>query len=221
MEELLLKHIQGLEFLHSKGIMTRVLTSETFAEDQLKGMQKQKEYLRRKWFKNTAIFVCRMGSRMNPYIGPIEKQKEPVEYIRQVAREPIISAESQARQNMIRHLEQVLAAPVDLTHSGSGIASFAISLAAGLAEFTAIIFAGVMGIMGGGMVERESPIVVIVGIVMVLGGLGYIVGLALGIVGAAERHRKKTFAVVGIILNAIGLVILGGLIALGAILGPR
>jgi hypothetical protein len=219
MQELFLKHIQGLEFLHSNGITTRTLTGDTFAEDQLYGAQKQREYLRRDWFRNVAKFVWRLGSRINPYSRPIEKQQEPVNYIRRVAKEPVTTPQSQTRQNLITQLEQLLAIPADLPHSGCGIASFAISLAVALIILSAIIFAGIIRGINGGAPERESPIIIgIIGLMMIIGGLGYVVGMALGIVGAADKSRRKIFAVLGIVLNTLGLSLLTGLIILGIML---
>ncbi len=50
-------------------------------------------------------------------------------------------------------------------------------------------------------------------------GLGYVVGLALGIAGVTDKHRKKIFAVLGIVFNILGLSLLAGLIILGRMLG--
>jgi hypothetical protein len=219
MPELLLKHIQGLEFLHSNGIITRTLTGDKFAEDQLLGAQKQREYLRKDWFRNVAKFVWRLGSRINPYSNPIEKQQEPINYIRQVAKVPAATPQSQARQNLIIQLGQLLAIPADLPHSGYGIASFAISLSCVLVVFLAIVFAGIIGVVKGGATDQSSSLTAVFGLMILFCGLGYIIGLALGITGMMDKRRKKIFSVLGIVINILGLSLLAGLIILGSMLG--
>jgi hypothetical protein len=219
MEELLLEHLRGLEWLHSQGLTTCPVSGETFGENELNASRSQREYLRKEWFKNTAKFVWRFVSKITPYRGPISKQKIVMDYIRQVAKEPVATPQSQARQNLITQLEQFLATPADLPHSGCGIASFAISLAVALIILSAIIFAGIIRGINGGAPERESPIIIgIIGLMMIIGGLGYVVGMALGIVGAADKSRRKIFAVLGIVLNTLGLSLLTGLIILGIML---
>jgi hypothetical protein len=219
MEELLLEHLRGLEWLHSRGLTTCPVSGETFGEKELNGTRSQREYLRKDWFNNTAKFVWRFVSKITPHRGPISKQKIVIDYIRQVAKEPVATPQSQARQNLITQLEQLLAIPADLPHSGYGIASFAISLGCALVVFLAVVFAGIIGAVNGGSPGRNSPITAIIGLMIIFFGLGYVVGLALGIAGVMNKHRKKIFAVLGIVLNILGFSLLAGLIMLTTMLG--
>ena len=221
MEELLLEHLRGLEWLHSRGIMTKAINPETFGEDALRDLQKHRQFLRQNWFRNMLIFVWRLASKINPHRGPVERQKIAAEYVRQIAREPVVTAESQARQNMIRNLEQMLATPADLKHSGYGIASFVISLVSGMTVFALFFFSVVLGFINKGGPEQGSPITGVMGCVLILAGLGFLIGLALGISGAAERRRKKIFTVLGIVFNALGISAVAGLIAIGMLFGEK
>jgi len=213
-EELFLEHLRGLEFLHGRGLKTCPISSETFREKELTGSQRQREYLRKEWVKNTVIFVWRYVSKISPYRGQIAQQKIAAEYIRQIAGVPAATAESIARQKIIADIQRLEEMPVTPIHSGTGIASFVISLAVGLVDFAVFIFVVIIAIVNEGTSERNSPIAIMIGMILMLGGLGYLIGLALGIKGLFEKHRKKVFAVLGIILNVLGLIILGGLIAI-------
>jgi hypothetical protein len=219
MEELLLEHLRSLEWLHSHGLTAYPISGEMFGENELNSSRSQREYLRKDWFNNTVKFVWRFVSKMTPHRGPISKQKIVIDYIRQIEKPPTAIPESQARQNLIKQLEQLLAIPADLPHSGFGIASFAISLGCSLVVFLAIVFAGIIGVVKGGATDRNSPVTIAFGLMIMFCGLGYFIGLALGIAGVMDKHRKKIFAVLGIVINILGLSLLAGLIILGNMLG--
>ena len=53
-----------------------------------------------------------------------------------------------------------------------------------------------------------------------LSPLLHLIGLALGIAGLIQRRRKKLFSWLGTALNGIALLLISGLLALGAALGP-
>ncbi len=218
-ESLLLEHIRSLEFLHSNGLRTYPVSSETFIETELKGWQKHREYLRIKWFKNTLIFVWRFVSRISPYRGPIAMQKAAAKYIRQVAGVTETTTESQTRQKMIIHLQQLQNIPVAAVHSGVGITSFVISLAIGLAVFAVFVFVVIINIVNGSIGDREYPIAMILGMIIMFSGLGYVIGLILGIIGVLKKHRKRVFAVLGIIFNLLGLAVFGSVILIGLLAG--
>jgi hypothetical protein len=219
MEELLLEHLRGLEWLHSHGLTACPISSEMFGENELNSSRSQREFLRKDWFNNTVKFVWRFVSKMTPHRGPISKQKIVIDYVRQAGKEPTATPQSQARQNLIIQLGQLLAIPADFPHSGCGIASFAISLGCALVVFLTIVFAGIIGVMNGGATDRNSHVTIVFGLMIMFCGLGYLIGLALGIAGAMDKHRKKIFAVLGIVINILGLSLLAGLIILGNMLG--
>jgi ABC-type proline/glycine betaine transport system permease subunit len=99
-----------------------------------------------------------------------------------------------------------------------GIASFAIAMGVAAIEFSAIIFAGIIGVINGGSPGRSSPVIAMIALMIIFCGLGYVIGLALGIAGATNKHRKKIFAVLDIVLNILGFSLLAGLIMLTTML---
>ena len=106
----------------------------------------------------------------------------------------------------------------NLKHSGFGIASFAIGILSGLAEFAMVVIAGVMEASTPGGVNEEAPAVILLGLCLIGGGLA-LLGIVLGIVGLVQANRSKIFAVLGLVFNA--LVILGviGLMIVGIAMG--
>ncbi len=221
LEDLLMGHLQGLEYLHSFGLNTRPVSAEKFREDETDDQQTHREFLRKNWQRNLFSFIRRFVTRINPHRGPVQQQTQVAQYAQQFGRQAVQTLHSQARRAVIAKLGQQEQMPVIPVHSGYGITSFVMSLAIGIVEFAAIIFAGAIGIAGGGVVDEQSPLLIVVGSIVTLGGLGYLAGLGFGIAGAAQRHRKKLFAVLGIIFNALSIVLLAGLIGLGLLFTPR
>jgi hypothetical protein len=95
-------------------------------------------------------------------------------------------------------------------HSGFGIASFVIVLAAGALEFVLVVIAGILETMTPGGMDENSPIAILLGLVMIGGLLVDLLGILLGIVGLCQRDRKKPFAGLGVVT---GLLVLVGLVA--------
>jgi hypothetical protein len=96
--------------------------------------------------------------------------------------------------------------------SGFGIASFMIVMLVGSLEFAILVIAGIMEATEPGGIDEESPVVILLGVVMIGGLLLDIVGVALGIAGLTQRDRRKGFAVVGVVIGS--LVFLGVLFIL-------
>ncbi len=100
-------------------------------------------------------------------------------------------------------------------HSGHGIASFAISVAVYFFTFVAlVIFSGI----DSGLADRQSPIIRIVAVVLMLGFLANLTGLVLGITGIAKKNRKKVLAILGLVFNSIVLVAFIALIIIGRVM---
>ena|SRR6516165_8434697 len=99
-----------------------------------------------------------------------------------------------------------------LPHSGLGIASCIIGGCALVFTLALFIIAGVMEASHPNIFdEQESPQVIVLGLLFLLNLLVSLVGLVLGIVGAALGNRNKLFAGLGIGLNALlflGIVVL-------------
>jgi hypothetical protein len=95
-------------------------------------------------------------------------------------------------------------------HSGFGIASFLIVLAAGALEFVLVAIAGILETIRPGGMDEDSPIAILLGLAMFGGLLVNLLGILLGVVGLLQRDRKKPFAVLGVI---IGFLVFVGLVA--------
>lgn len=106
-------------------------------------------------------------------------------------------------------------------HSRLGIASFVTALSVGV--FVLIFLPALMAasMVVGGHPDSTGTMVVGFGlmIVMLLTAFGLMTGLGLGIAGVCQRSRQRVFAVIGLCLNAIGLIFCILLVAAGFILG--
>jgi hypothetical protein len=121
-------------------------------------------------------------------------------------------------------------APVKVKHSGPGIASFVLALIAVLTVVIGIIMsvaavASSADFMSATPEEIESQLlegggegvaaIVGAGLLMIL-SIGFaIIGLILGIVGVVMKNRKKVFGVIGLILNALIVLSVILLVAVG------
>jgi hypothetical protein len=104
-------------------------------------------------------------------------------------------------------------------HSGFGIASFLITLAAGLLEFVFLACVGVLAVNNPAGLDENSPEVIFLGLGLLGGFFLSILGLVLGIVGLAQKNRKKAFAAIGVVFGSLILLGVGALFLLGIAMG--
>ncbi len=102
-------------------------------------------------------------------------------------------------------------------HSGPGIASFIISLAA-----SAVLLVG-LGIAGAlqshhGRMDEDSTAAILLGLVLLLMALAYMVALGLGIAALVQTGRNKLYGVLGTTFSATGLACLFMLLLFGMLL---
>ena len=90
-------------------------------------------------------------------------------------------------------------------HSGLGIASFIISLAAGAALVVLLGIAGVIESQPGGM-DEESAGAIVLGLILALTALAQVLALGLGIAALVQTGRSKLFGVLGTAFASTGLV---------------
>ena len=102
-------------------------------------------------------------------------------------------------------------------HSGAGIASFIISLAASTVLLIAMGIAEALESRPSGMNE-ESASAIMLGIVVILTALAQFAALGLGIAALVQAGRTKIFGVLGTVFAATGLVGTLMLLLLGALL---
>lgn len=97
-------------------------------------------------------------------------------------------------------------------HSGWGVASFIVSLVAGIGLSLAVLISGIAEVSTPGGLDEDSLAAGLLGLLMLV-MLGLLaVSLVLGIVGLVQQERKKVFAILGTVFSAAGL--LGGCVLL-------
>ena len=101
-------------------------------------------------------------------------------------------------------------------HSGLGIASFIISLAAGAALVVLLGIAGVIESQPGGM-DEESAGAIVLGLILALTALAQVLALGLGIAALVQTGRSKLFGVLGTVFASTGLVGTVLILLLGAL----
>jgi hypothetical protein len=98
-------------------------------------------------------------------------------------------------------------------HSRMGVASFVISLVAGIAMLALFIVAGMLHRYH--QQDGQYPGQVMVGLVMIFLFFAELVAVGLGIASVCEKGRKKVFGILGLsfsaltVLGAVGLIVLG------------
>jgi hypothetical protein len=104
-------------------------------------------------------------------------------------------------------------------HSGWGIASFIISIAAGILIFITIVIAGVIGMDTPDALDENETVIGLIGLAILGLMLVDLLAFIFGIVGLLQRDTKKVFAILGIIFS--GIILLGtlGLMVLGIAAG--
>lgn len=145
--------------------------------------------------------------------------------LRQMGGNGQVEGSQEQSQFMTPVQPEVNSAP--LKHSGPGIASFVIGLVsillaivgfgatlAGMAEYTTE--GGVIAMPGPDEVAGNIPLV-IGSLLILLGLLLSVVGVVLGIVGCVIRHRRRVFAILGLVFNAILLAGTSTLFVIGLI----
>jgi hypothetical protein len=100
-------------------------------------------------------------------------------------------------------------------HSRFGIASFCLALVGGVMEFILLVIAGILEASAPGSMNEDSPQAMILGAGLIGGGVLCLVGLALGIAGLCESRRKKVFAILGVVLNALAILGVGVVMLVG------
>lgn len=104
-----------------------------------------------------------------------------------------------------------------LPNSGLGIASFIISLVAGVGLLIVFGVAGVAEAQPSGL-DEESLMAGVLGLLMLLAALSQVVALGLGIAGLVHAGRSKLFGVLGTVFASTALLGSLLLILLGVVL---
>jgi hypothetical protein len=99
-------------------------------------------------------------------------------------------------------------------HSGAGMVSFAMALVAALGGVIATVLAVVLS-MAVPPVADDDPLMIVTVLVFLGSVVASFTGLVVGFVGAFQSDRNPTFGVVGLGVNAVVLLGMIVLIALG------
>jgi hypothetical protein len=91
-------------------------------------------------------------------------------------------------------------------HSGLGIASFLIGLVVVLLNVLLVLIAVLMG-RGRRTPEAVESVGLLLGVFFCTGVVGALVGLGLGVGGLFREDRNRTFAVVGVVLNLLVVLV--------------
>lgn len=102
-------------------------------------------------------------------------------------------------------------------HSGLGIASFVVSLAASALLLMLIGIAGALDSQPGGM-DGDSAAAILLGLVMAFSGFAQLLALGLGIAAIVQVGRNKLYGVLGAVFSASGLLCTVTLFLVGALL---
>jgi hypothetical protein len=102
------------------------------------------------------------------------------------------------------------------THKGTGIASFIIGVTCIVTVVALIGFAGVMTSTG-----RVTPeLNMIIGLGMITACFVDLIGIGLGLFGAADRSSKKVYPVLGLVLNVVVVALFAVLLIIGLSMKP-
>jgi len=101
-------------------------------------------------------------------------------------------------------------------HSGFGIASFVISLLAGLVLVAVIGVAGVLETSDPGAFDEDTPEAVAIGLGMIGGIFADLLALGLGIAGLVQNYRNKTYAILGTVISAVSISMVSVFVIMGA-----
>lgn len=108
--------------------------------------------------------------------------------------------------------------PVKSKHSGFGVASFIISILAGLLIFLVIVIAGIMQVSTPGGLDKQSIQTMLVGLSVIALLFFEIAAVVLGIVGLFQKERKKLFAILGTIFSSLTVISMIALIIVGVLM---
>jgi hypothetical protein len=100
-------------------------------------------------------------------------------------------------------------------HSGLGIASFIISIVAGISMFLIFVAAGVMEVSSPNGIDEKSAGAIVLGLFIIVAIGASLIALGIGIAGLLQKERKKIFAVLGTVFSTATLVCTIALLALG------
>ena len=109
---------------------------------------------------------------------------------------------------------------VPTKHSGVGIASVVLAVLSGLIVFGTLAVGTMMTVDDPTAFEDENATATkVLGFFILTPAVVALMGLGLGVGAAVQREHRKTFGVIGLVLNGAIVVLVVGLLVLGALIG--
>ncbi|MBN1552965.1 hypothetical protein JW979_15935 [bacterium] len=90
-----------------------------------------------------------------------------------------------------------------LKHSGLGIASFIISISSLIFIIFVFVLAGMIAMSNPSGIPDDSPILMLIGFLVIIGLMAAMIGIGLGIGGICTKTRKRLFAILGTVINGV------------------
>ena len=106
-----------------------------------------------------------------------------------------------------------------MRHSGFGIVSLVISILVGVYSLCPLAVAGIAEATTAREMSKESWVVAVIGLFLILGLGMSLLGLELGIAGLIQRDRKRVFPILGLVFNSAAAIVLVGIMVIGVTLG--
>ena len=108
--------------------------------------------------------------------------------------------------------------PTETKHSGFGVASFIISILAGVLMFLVFLIGTIMQLSTPGGMDKQSIQAMLVGLSIIALLFIDIVAVVLGIAGLFQKKRKKLFAILGIVFSSATVISMIALIIIGLLM---
>lgn len=106
-----------------------------------------------------------------------------------------------------------------IRHSGFGIVSLIISVLVGAYSLCPLAVAGIVEATTTRGMSKESWVVAVIGLFLILGLGMSLLGIELGIAGLIQRDRKRVFPILGLVFNSVATIALVAIIVIGVTFG--
>ena len=99
-------------------------------------------------------------------------------------------------------------------HSGLGTASAIIALVLVISFFELFLIVGAITKTSADLLTEDSSVTITIALLVILGLAASLVGIGLGIAGVFQRNRRKVFALLGVLFNAVIIRVVWELVCL-------
>lgn len=82
-DKLFQKHLDGLEYLRSRGVHMRALSADMFQRDLSSAIAKQRQHFLKAPIRGSLLTLWRASTKKIPFLGPIQRQSVAAQQIKQ------------------------------------------------------------------------------------------------------------------------------------------